>query len=33
MMRTLFNPDDWLGRRPGLCLVLLAITILVGGAI
>jgi hypothetical protein len=31
MMRIFFNPNDWLGQHEGVCLVLLAITVLIGG--
>lgn len=27
MMRTLLNPDDWLGRHQGLCVALLVLLI------
>jgi hypothetical protein len=33
MMRTLFNPNDWLGRHQGVCLVLVAVTVLIGGSL
>lgn len=33
MMRTLFNPNDWLGQHQGVCLVLLAAVVLIGGAL
>ncbi len=32
-MNWFFNPNDWLGRRPGVCLVLLILLICVVGAI
>jgi len=32
-MSWLFNPDDWLGRRPGVCLAVLALLILLASAI
>lgn len=32
-MKTLFNPNDWLGRHPGVCLVLLGILLVVEGAL
>lgn len=33
MMRLLFNPDDWLGRHQGACLLLLAAMVLAGGSL
>lgn len=32
-MDAFFNPDDWFGRHPNACLVLIAVAILIGGAI
>src|SRR3569833_561888 len=32
MMRRLLSTDDWLARRPGLCLVLVAVLICTAGA-
>lgn len=32
-MRALLNPDDWLGRRPALCLTLVFVLLLVEGAL
>jgi hypothetical protein len=33
MMRRLLNPNDWLGRHPGVCLLLLMIAVFVEGAL
>jgi hypothetical protein len=33
MMRALFNPNDWLGRHPGVCLALAFILLLVEGVL
>lgn len=32
-MKTLFNPNDWLGRHPAVCLVLIAVLVLIEGAL
>jgi len=32
-MSWILNPDDWLGRHPRACLVLLAVLIALSGAI
>lgn len=32
-MGVLFNPNDWLGQHPTVCLVLLAAVILAGGSL
>jgi len=32
-MNWFLNPDDWLGRHPRVCLVLLLLLILLAGAI
>lgn len=32
-MRTLFCTDDWLGRHPNVCLILLAVGICLAGAL
>jgi hypothetical protein len=32
-MNWLLNPDDWFGRRPGVCLVIVLLLILVAGAV
>lgn len=33
MLKFLLGPDDWLGRRQGLCLFLLFVGILIVGAL
>lgn len=33
MMRVFFNPNDWLGQHQAMCLLLLALTILIAGAL
>lgn len=33
MMHLLFNPDDWLGRHQGICLLLLSAAVLAGGTL
>jgi hypothetical protein len=33
MMRRLLGPNDWLGRHQGVCLVLLASTLLIVGSL
>jgi hypothetical protein len=33
MMHALFNPNDWLGQHQGVCLVLIAVTVLIGGSL
>lgn len=30
-MMTLLGPNDWLARRPGLCLALIAVSVLLVG--
>lgn len=32
-MRWFFNPDDWLGRRPRVCLLILLLLVALVGAI
>jgi hypothetical protein len=32
-MSRLFNPDDWFGRHQGITLVLLALLLIVAGAL
>lgn len=31
-MNWLFNPDDWLGRHPGVCLVLIVLLLALVGS-
>jgi hypothetical protein len=33
MMRRLLGPNDWLGRHPAVCLVLVAVLLLIEGAL
>ena len=33
MMRFVMGPDDWLGRKQGLCMVIIGALILLVGAI
>lgn len=33
MMRFLFNPYDYLGRHPGLCLFLMLVLLLIEGMV
>jgi hypothetical protein len=33
MMPLLLNPDDWLGRHQGVCLLVVAALVVIGGSI
>lgn len=32
-MKTLLNPNDWLGRHPSVCLALIGVLLLIEGAL